>query len=199
MQFTVDCIEKLTAAFEKLPSIGRRTAQRLTFYLMKADKQEALSLAEAITELKEKTRYCSICFNLTEADPCDICSDSSRERSIICVIEEPKDVLALEKTGQYRGLYHVLGGVLSPLDGIGPDNLKIRELQERVKNGIEEVILATSATAEGETTSAYLARLLHPYSVKISRIARGLPVGGDLEIASKETLIRALEERRKVE
>jgi recombination protein RecR len=199
MQFTVDCIEKLNAAFEKLPSIGRRTAQRLTFYLMKADKQEALSLAEAITELKEKTRYCSICFNLTEADPCDICSDSSRERSIICVIEEPKDVLALEKTGQYRGLYHVLGGVLSPLDGIGPDNLKIRELQERVKNGIEEVILATSATAEGETTSAYLARLLHPYSVKISRIARGLPVGGDLEIASKETLIRALEERRKVE
>ena len=199
MQFTVDCIEKLTAAFEKLPSIGRRTAQRLTFYLMKADKQEALSLAEAITELKEKTRYCSICFNLTEADPCNICSDSSREHSIICVIEEPKDVLALEKTGQYRGLYHVLGGVLSPLDGIGPDNLKIRELQERVKNGIQEVILATSATAEGETTSTYLAKLLHPYSVKISRIARGLPVGGDLEIASKETLIRALEERRKVE
>ncbi|MCK4416956.1 MAG: recombination protein RecR [Candidatus Latescibacteria bacterium] len=199
MQFTVDCIEKLTAAFEKLPSIGRRTAQRLTFYLMKADKQEALSLAEAITELKEKTRYCSICFNLTEADPCNICSDSSRERSIICVIEEPKDVLALEKTGQYRGLYHVLGGVLSPLDGIGPDNLRIRELQERVKSGIGEVILATSATAEGETTSAYLAKLLHPYSVKISRIARGLPVGGDLEIASKETLIRALEERRKIE
>ncbi len=199
MHSSVDPIEKLTAAFEKLPSIGTRTAQRLTFYLMKADKQEALSLAEAITELKEKTRYCSICFNLTEADPCDICSDSSRERSIICVIEEPKDVLALEKTGQYRGLYHVLGGVLSPLDGIGPDNLKIRELQERVKNGIEEVILATSATAEGETTSAYLARLLHPYSVNISRIARGLPVGGDLEIASKETLIRALEERRRVE
>ena len=199
MHSSVDSIEKLTAAFEKLPSIGRRTAQRLTFYLMKADKQEALSLAEAITELKEKTRYCSICFNLTEADPCNICSDSSRERSIICVVEEPKDVLALEKTGQYKGLYHVLGGVLSPLDGIGPDNLRIRELQERVKNGIEEVILATSATAEGETTSAYLARLLHPYSVKISRIARGLPVGGDLEIASKETLIRALEERRKVE
>ncbi len=199
MHSSVDSIEEVTAAFEKLPSIGRRTAQRLTFYLMKADNQEALSLAKAITELKEKTRYCSICFNLTEADPCNICSDSSRERSIICVIEEPKDVLALEKTGQYRGLYHVLGGVLSPLDGIGPDNLKIRELQERVKNGIEEVILATSATAEGETTSAYLARLLHPYSVKISRIARGLPVGGDLEIASKETLIRALEERRKVE
>ncbi len=199
MHSSVDSIEKLTAAFEKLPSIGRRTAQRLTFYLMKADKQEALSLAEAITELKEKTRYCSICFNLTEADPCNICSDSSRERSIICVVEEPKDVLALEKTGQYKGLYHVLGGVLSPLDGIGPDNLRIRELQERVKNGIEEVILATSATAEGETTSAYLAKLLHPYSMKISRIARGLPVGGDLEIASKETLIRALEERRKVE
>lgn len=199
MHSSVDSIEEVTAAFEKLPSIGRRTAQRLTFYLMKADNQEALSLAKAITELKEKTRYCSICFNLTEADPCNICSDSSRERSIVCVVEEPKDVLALEKTGQYRGLYHVLGGVLSPLDGIGPHNLRIRELQERVKNGIEEVILATSAAAEGETTSAYLAKLLHPYSVKISRIARGLPVGGDLEIASKETLIRALEERRRVE
>ncbi len=199
MHYSVDSIEKLIAAFEKLPSIGRRTAQRLTFYLMKTDKQEALSLAEAIIKLKEKTRYCSTCFNLTEADPCDICSDSSRERSIVCVVEEPKDVLALEKTGQYRGLYHVLGGVLSPLDGIGPHNLRIRELQERVKNGIEEVILATSAAAEGETTSAYLAKLLHPYSVKISRIARGLPVGGDLEIASKETLIRALEERRRVE
>ncbi|MCD6169264.1 MAG: recombination protein RecR [Candidatus Latescibacteria bacterium] len=199
MRPTVDSIERLTAAFQKLPSIGRRTAQRLTFYLMKADTEEALSLAEAIIELKEKTRYCSICFNLTETDPCSICSDSARNSSIICVVEEPRDVLAVEKTGQYRGLYHVLGGVLSPLDGIGPDNLRIRELQERVRNGVQEVILATSATAEGETTSVYLAKLLRPYPVKVSRLARGLPVGGDLEIASKETLIRAIEERRKVE
>ncbi len=199
MRCTVDSIERLTAAFEKLPSIGRRTAQRLTFYLMKADREEALSLAEAIIELKEKTRYCSICFNLTETDPCSICSDPTRNSSIICVVEEPKDVSALEKTGQYKGLYHVLGGVLSPLDGVGPDNLRIRELQERVRNGAQEVILATSATAEGETTSVYLAKLLRPYPVKVSRIARGLPVGGDLEIASKETLIRAIEERRKME
>ncbi len=199
MRPTVDSVERLTAAFQKLPSIGRRTAQRLTFYLMKADREEALSLAEAIIELKEKTRYCSICFNLTETDPCSICSDSTRNSSIICVVEEPRDVLAVEKTGQYRGLYHVLGGVLSPLDGIGPDNLRIRELQERVRNGVQEVILATSATAEGETTSVYLAKLLRPYPVKVSRLAQGLPVGGDLEIASKETLIRAIEERRKVE
>ncbi|OPX33123.1 MAG: recombination protein RecR [Candidatus Latescibacteria bacterium 4484_181] len=199
MRPTVDSVERLTAAFQKLPSIGRRTAQRLTFYLMKADREEALSLAEAIIELKEKTRYCSICFNLTETDPCSVCSDSTRNSSIICVVEEPRDVLAVEKTGQYRGLYHVLGGVLSPLDGIGPDNLRIRELQERVRNGVQEVILATSATAEGETTSVYLAKLLRPYPVKVSRLAQGLPVGGDLEIASKETLIRAIEERRKVE
>ncbi|RKY69657.1 MAG: recombination protein RecR [Candidatus Latescibacterota bacterium] len=199
MRPTVDSVERLTAAFQKLPSIGRRTAQRLAFYLMKADREEALSLAEAIIELKEKTRYCSICFNLTETDPCSVCSDSTRNSSIICVVEEPRDVLAVEKTGQYRGLYHVLGGVLSPLDGIGPDNLRIRELQERVRNGVQEVILATSATAEGETTSVYLAKLLRPYPVKVSRLAQGLPVGGDLEIASKETLIRAIEERRKVE
>jgi len=199
MRPTVDSVERLTAAFQKLPSIGRRTAQRLAFYLMKADREEALSLAEAIIELKEKTRYCSICFNLTETDPCSVCSDSTRNSSIICVVEEPRDVLAVEKTGQYRGLYHVLGGVLSPLDGIGPDNLRIRELQERVRNGVQEVSLATSATAEGETTSVYLAKLLRPYPVKVSRLAQGLPVGGDLEIASKETLIRAIEERRKVE
>ena len=180
----------------RLPGIGRKSAQRLVFYLLKIPEEQVAELAQSLIELKQKVRYCSVCFNLTEEDPCPICRDASRDRSTICVVEQPNDVLALEKTGQYRGLYHVLGGSLSPLDGIGPENLRVRELIQRLQGGeVREVIVATNANAEGEATAIYLAQLIKPLGIKLSRIARGIPVGSDLEYADEITLAKALEGR----
>lgn len=182
----------------KMPGIGKKTAQRLTFYLLKAPTERALALADAIRSVKEKVRYCSVCWNITEGDLCDMCRDIKRDRSIICVVEEPNDVLAIERTGEYRGLYHVLQGSLSPLDGITPDDIRARELIQRLGDEVQEVVLATNPNVEGEATAMYLARLIKPIGVKVTRLARGLPVGGDLEYADEVTLARALEGRTEV-
>ena len=189
-------IQNLIEAFERLPGIGPKTAQRLTFYLLHAPKEEAEALAKAATEMKDKTVICSICFNIGEVDPCQICSDGSRDKELLAIVEDPLDVLSLERAG-FKGLYHVLHGVIAPLENIGPDELHIRELLPRLKNGaIKEIILATNPTMEGEATAMYIQRLISPLNIKITRIARGLPVGGDLEYADETTLNRALEGRR---
>lgn len=198
-EFGSSSVERLVTEFGKLPGIGRKTAQRLTFYLMKMERERAQDLADAIVAMKEHVRYCSVCFNMTDQDPCPICSDPKRERTIICVVEEPSDVLALERTGAFSGLYHVLGGVLSPLDGIGPDDLRIRELLHRIRDGVGEVILANNPSVEGEATALYLVKLIKPLDVKVSQMARGLPMGGDLEWADALTLTRAMEGRREME
>jgi len=163
--------------------------------VLKQPREDAIRMAKALVNVKDKTRTCSVCCNITEADPCAICASPKRDRSLLCVVEEPNDVLALEKTNEYRGLYHVLGGSLSPLDGVGPDDLKIKELLARLRGEITEVILAMNPNVEGEATTLYLGRLLKPLGVKVTRIARGLPVGGDLEFADEATLSRALEGR----
>ncbi len=195
MLYSSNAVEVAIAALTKLPGLGRKSAQRLVFFLLKVPRAEVDALAAALIALKEKVRSCSQCYNITESDPCPICANPQRERRLLCVVEEASDVMALEKTGEFRGLYHVLGGALSPLDGIGPDNLKVRELVARLPSGIEEVILATNPTAEGEATAIYLANLLRPLGPRLTRIARGIPVGGDLEYADEITLTRALEGR----
>ncbi|MGH7451290.1 MAG: recombination mediator RecR [bacterium] len=195
MIYSSNAVEAAIEALSKLPGIGRKTAQRLVFFLLKVPRPEVEALAAALVALKEKVRHCSRCFNITEADPCPICANSQRDGRTICVVEEANDVLALEKTGEYHGLYHVLGGALSPLDGIGPENLKVRELMLRLQNGVAEIILATNPTVEGEATAIYLANLIRPLGPRLSRIARGIPVGGDLEYADEITLTRALEGR----
>ncbi len=195
MLYSSNAVEVAIAALTKLPGLGRKSAQRLVFFLLKVPRAEVDALAAALIALKEKVRSCSQCYNITESDPCPICANPQRERRLLCVVEEASDVMALEKTGEYRGLYHVLGGALSPLDGIGPDNLKVRELVARLQCGIAEVILATNPTAEGEATAIYLANLLRPLGPRLTRIARGIPVGGDLEYADEITLTRALEGR----
>jgi recombination protein RecR len=195
VQYSSNAVEAAIEALCKLPGIGRKSAQRLVFFLLKIPRNEVEALAAALVALKEKVRSCSSCYNITENDPCPICANPQREGRTLCVVEEANDVLALEKTGEYRGLYHVLGGALSPLDGIGPENLKVRELMQRLQSGVEEVILATNPTAEGEATAIYLAKLIRPLGIRISRIARGIPVGGDLEYADEITLTRALEGR----
>jgi recombination protein RecR len=195
MLYTSEALEQLIGEFAKLPGIGRKSAQRLALFIMKRPREEVVTMARALVSVKDKIRTCSVCSNITEQDPCSICSSSKRDRSTICVVEEPNDVLALEKTNDFRGLYHVLGGSLSPLDGIGPEELKIRELLTRVTTEVSEVILAMNPNVEGEATTIYLGRLLKPLGVRVSRIARGLPVGGDLEFADEATLSRALEGR----
>jgi len=196
MTSITDSLDRLIEEFSKLPGIGKKTAQRLAFHVLRIKKEEAENLAQAIMDVKEKIRYCSLCFNITEKDPCKICADKKRDRSLICVVEESKDVLAVEKTGQYNGAYHVLGGVLSPLDNIGPEDLKIKELLNRLKQkGVKEVILATNPSTEGEATAIYLAKLIKPLGIKVTRIARGLPSGGALEYADVNTLANAIEGR----
>lgn len=188
-------IQNLIEAFERLPGIGPKTAQRLTFYLLHAPIEESQALAKAAVEMKEKTILCSICFNIGEQDPCNICDDQSRDQTIIMVVENPLDVVALEKAN-FKGLYHVLHGVISPLENIGPEQIRIRELLPRLKDGkVKEIILATNPTMEGEATAMYIQRLIAPLGVKVTRIARGLPVGSDLEYADETTLLRALENR----
>lgn len=195
MTSITDSIDKLIEEFSKLPGIGQKSAQRLAFYVLKIKKDEAKKLAQAVLRVKEKVTYCSVCFNLTEDDPCKICKNKKRDSSVICVVEEANDVVAIEKTNQFEGLYHVLGGVLSPLNGIGPDELRIKELMLRLKKAIKEVILATNPSTEGEATAVYLSKLIKPMGIKVTRIARGLPAGGDLEYADMATLTRALEGR----
>jgi recombination protein RecR len=192
---TSESISQLIDELSKMPGIGPKSAQRLAFFILKIPDDEALALSHAIQAVKKNVRRCSTCFNLTEQDPCAICQDEGRDRKIICVVEEANDILALEKTSEFRGLYHVLGGALSPLDGIGPDDLHIKELLDRAGQGIEEIILATNPNVEGEATALYITKLIKPLSVKITRVARGLPVGGDLEYADQATLSRALEDR----
>jgi recombination protein RecR len=193
--YTSEALQQLIEEFAQLPGIGRKTAQRLALHILKQPREEVVKMAKALVNVKDRIRYCSSCWNITEVDPCPICSSAKRERSLICVVEEPNDVMAVEKTNEFRGLYHVLGGSLSPLEGIGPDDLKIRELLQRITGEVSEVILALNPNVEGEATTLYLTRLLKPLGVKVSRIARGIPVGGDLEFADEATLTRALEGR----
>jgi recombination protein RecR len=192
-------VSRLIEELGKLPGIGPKSAARLTYHLLRIPEAEARALAEAIIAVKEKTVLCSSCQNITDSNPCAICASKERDHSIICVVKEPLDIMALERTGQYKGLYHVLHGVLSPMDGIGPDDLKIKELLQRLKAGsVEEVILATNPNLEGEATAMYLQRLLSPFGVRLTRLARGLPVGGDLEYADEVTLTHALEGRQEM-
>lgn len=194
-------VQNLVEAFERLPGIGPKTAQRLTYYLLHAPIEEARALAQAALAMKEKTKVCSICFNIGEENPCQICEDPARDRTVIAVVENPLDVLALEKAN-FKGLYHVLHGVISPLENIGPSEIYIKEILPRLKirsgepSRVREVILATNPTMEGEATAMYIQRLLSPLGVKVTRIARGLPVGSDIEYADETTLFRALEGRR---
>jgi recombination protein RecR len=189
-------VTKLIEAFSALPGVGPKTASRLTYYLLRAPDALSLNLAEALTNLKAQTKLCSVCFNITVDDPCQICSDSKRDAKTIAVVEEPLDVLALERTGIYQGVYHVLHGAISPVNGVGPDNLKIKELVQRVaSNEISEVIVATNPGMEGDATAMYIQRELQPYSVKLTRLARGLPMGGDLEYVDSVTVLRALQGR----
>jgi recombination protein RecR len=197
LQYIAAPLSALIGELEKLPTVGPKTAARLAFHLLSASKEDAQALARAIVEVKEKVRFCSRCFSLTEADPCSICADPARDASSICVVGEAKDVYAIERTMSYRGRYHVLGGLISPIEGIGVGQLKIKELVDRVAaDGVKEVIIATNPNAEGESTALYLARLLAPLGVQVTRLAYGLPIGGDLDYADEVTLTRALEGRR---
>jgi recombination protein RecR len=188
-------VANLINELERLPSIGPKSAERLTYHLLNAPKEYSERLASAISQLKDKTTICGVCFNIAETDPCDVCSAPERDQSLIMVVEEPLDVIALEKSRAFKGLYHVLGGSIEPLQGIGPEHLRIKELLPRLKNGVSEVVLATNPNVEGESTAMYLQRLISPLGIKTTRIARGLPVGADLEYADEITLSRAIEGR----
>ena len=195
-------VARLIEEFSKLPGVGRKTAQRLTYHMLRAPSDEARGLAAALVAVKEEVAYCSTCCNITDrgVDPCAFCADDRRDATRICVVEEPLDVLAIDRTGEYRGRYHVLHGAISPIDGIGPEQIRARELVVRVAaGGVEEVILATNPNLEGEATAMYLSRLIKPLGIRVTRIASGLPVGGDLEYADELTLGRALEGRREIE
>lgn len=199
MGYAPEPVNRLIDELSKLPGIGPRTASRLAFFVLKAPREQIEELAEALLEVKDRIRLCSVCFNITEADPCPLCTDPQRDRGRICVVEDPLDVIALERTGSYKGLYHVLHGTISPMEGVGPDKLRIKELVARAQlEEIEEVILATNPNLEGEATAMYIARLLAPTGVRVTRLARGLPVGSDLEYADEITLARALEGRREM-
>lgn len=201
MQFTSESVEALIDQFSRLPGIGRKTARRLTAFVLKMPKIEVALMADALMAVKERVIFCTVCFNVTDHDPCPICASERRDQGLICVVEEPNDVMALERTDSYNGVYHVLGGAISPLDGIGPDDLRIRELIARVTgpesstNEIKEVILAVNPTVEGDTTAYYISQLLAPFGVLVSRLAQGIPIGSDLEFSDEATLIRALEGR----
>jgi len=200
MQITSEAVETLVEQFAKLPGIGRKTARRLTAYVLKMPRQEVVRIADALVSAKDRVKFCSVCFNVTDHDPCAICSSGKRDQEVVCVVEEPSDLMAVERTNEYSGVYHVLGGVISPLDGIGPEDLKIRELVSRVAGGddrpaIKEVILAVNPNVEGDTTAYYIGQLLQPFDVRVTRLAHGIPVGSDLEFADEATLGRALEGR----
>jgi recombination protein RecR len=199
MSYYSTSIAKLIDELSKLPGIGPKTAQRLAFFIINMPMEEVRNLSQAIIEAKEKLRYCKICFNITDKEICDICSDESRDHSTICVVSHPMDVVAMEKVKEYKGVYHVLHGVISPIEGVGPEDIRVKELLERVKEGnVKEIILATNPDIEGEATAMYIAKLLKPFGVKVTRIAHGIPVGGDLEYTDVVTLSRALEGRREI-
>ena len=194
-----DSMTRLVSQLSRLPGVGPKTAQRLAMHIIQMDETKVRDLSQAILEAKAKMKYCSVCWNLSDSDPCSICQDDKRDQTIICVVSDPRDVMAMEKTREYRGLYHVLHGAIQPNEGIGPEKLKIRELQIRLLDGkVQELILATNPNIEGETTALYLSRLVKPAGLKVTRIARGLPVGGDLEYADEITLLKALEGRREI-
>lgn len=192
-------ISKLIDGFMKLPGIGPKTAGRLAFYVLTMKEDDVLDLAKALVNAKRNLSYCSVCSNITDYDPCRICQDKTRDQSVICVVQDPKDVIAMERTKEYQGLYHVLHGAISPMDGVGPEDIKIPDLIKRLQDDqVQELILATNPTIEGEATSMYISRLLKPSGIKVTRIAHGLPVGGDLEYADEVTLTKALEGRREI-
>lgn len=196
MNYSVLPLTKLTECFARLPGIGRKSAQRLAFHILRMPEEEAKAFANAILEAREKIGYCEICKNITDTPRCAICSDETRDKSTVCVVEDPRDVIAIERTKEYHGLYHVLGGLISPMDGIGPENLFIKELLARLGDGtVKEVIMATNPTVEGEATAMYLSRLIKPMGIKVSRLAYGIPMGGNLEYADEVTLYRAIEGR----
>lgn len=196
---SLKCVATLVKELSRLPGIGEKTAQRLAFHILKLPKVEAESLARSIVDVKEKVKICSRCFNITEEDPCQICRDSHRNEKQICVVEEPHDLLAIEKTGAFKGKYHVLQGALSPLDGRGPDDIRVRELLERLKaDNVDEVIIATNPNNDGEATAHYLTKVTKPLGIKVTKIAQGIPMGGDLEYADHVTIGRAIEGRREI-
>lgn len=196
MAFYAAPLEKLIENLCRLPGIGPKSAQRIAFYLLSLPREEAAQLADAIVELKEGLTFCKLCFNVSEGELCGICSDPRRDDRVLCVVEEPRDLLAVERTGTFRGRYHVLGGAISPIDGVGPEELRFHELVNRLRGGeVEEIVIATNPNAEGEATAIYLAQLVKPLGIKVTRIASGLPVGGDLEYADEVTLGRALDGR----
>lgn len=199
MAYTVPSFDRLVDAFERLPSIGRKTAQRLAMYMLTSEDGVAAEFTAALTEAKQKIKYCKCCCNLTDAEICPVCTSATRDRSMICVVQQPQDVIAFERMREYNGMYHVLHGALSPIDGIGPDSLHIKELMARLSDDtVKEVILATDPTVEGETTASYIARLIKPLGVKVSRLAYGIPVGGTLEYADEVTLSHAFEGRNEL-
>jgi recombination protein RecR len=192
-------VQDLIDELGRLPGVGPKSAQRIAFYLLKLPRDDALRLARSITEVKDRVAFCKRCFNIAEGDECEICADARRDDSVVCVVEEPRDIVAVEKTGEFRGRYHVLQGAISPIEGIGPDQLRVKELLDRLDaEQIEEIILCTNPNIEGEATAMYLSRLLKPLGLRVTRIASGLPVGGDLEYADELTLGRALEGRREI-
>lgn len=199
MSYYSPSVEKLIEAFEKLPSIGSKTAARLAFYMLDASKEEAEEFVKAIIDAKNNIKYCSKCYNISDTDPCEICNNQTRDQSIICIVEDVRDVVAMERTHEFKGVYHVLHGSISPMNGVGPDDIKIKELLSRIMNGeVKEIILATNPRVEGEATAMYISKLVKPLGVKVTRIAHGIPVGGDLEYTDEVTLSKALEGRREL-
>jgi recombination protein RecR len=199
MSYYSPSIEKLIEAFEKLPSIGSKTAARLAFYILNSSEEETKEFVNSILEAKKNLKYCSICYNISDTDPCMICANKGRDKSVICVVEDVKDIVAMEKTHEFKGVYHVLHGSISPMNGVGPDDIKIKELLSRLMEGdVKEIILATNPRVEGEATAMYLSKLIKPLGIKVTRIAHGIPVGGDLEYTDEITLSKALEGRREL-
>ena len=199
MSFYAAPVARLVEEFEKLPGIGHKTAQRLAFHILRLPEDKVSQFAHTLTDAKQKVRFCSVCSNLTDIDPCALCSGYSRDGSIICVVEDPRDVAAIEKTREFRGVYHVLHGAISPMHGVGPDDIKVKELLQRLKSDeVKEIIIATNPNVEGEATAMYLAKLLKPLGVKVTRIAHGIPIGGDLEYIDDITLAKALDGRREM-
>ena len=196
--YSVAPLERLVEQFEKMPGIGYKTAQRLAYYVLNMPKTEAKSFSEAIIEAHEKIHYCKVCCNLTDGDLCPVCRNEKRDKSVICVVETPRDAMAMEACGEYKGTYHILHGAISPLNDVGPDDLKIKELIARLSGDVSEVIMATNPTVEGDATAMYISRLLKPMGIKVTRLAYGIPVGGDLEYADQVTLARALEGRNEL-
>ncbi len=199
MAYSVAPLDRLVEQFERLPGIGKKTARRLAYYVITRPDGMAVKFSDALLDAKAKIKYCSVCQNLTDGEVCSLCADTTRDRSVICVVEDAQDVMAFERTREYRGLYHVLHGAISPLDGIGPDQLKMRELMARLSDGtVGEIIVATNPTVEGEATASYISRLVKSMGIKVTRLAYGIPVGGDLEYADEVTLSRALEGRKEL-